>query len=248
VLKGGASATFSGSNIVFTDATGHASATLTANTVAESYSVIATASGLSTPASFSLTNNSESPASVVAFAGTPQSTTVNSAFANTLKAVVREAYSNPTPGITVTFTVPASGASGAFSASSSVVTNSGGLATAPAFTANTIAGSYNVTASVSGVPTPASFRLTNNPGSAASIVATAGTPQSALPGAAYTTVLQAEVNDTFGNHVAGVSVTFAAPLSGASGTFSGRRSLQRAPMAGRPLRRSQPMRSPVPLP
>jgi hypothetical protein len=42
------------------------------------------------------------------------------------------------------------------------VTNSTGIATAPALTANTTAGNYTVTASVSGVATPASFSLTNN--------------------------------------------------------------------------------------
>jgi hypothetical protein len=36
------------------------------------------------------------------------------------------------------------------------------VATAPAFTANATAGSYSVTATVSGVATPASFSLTNN--------------------------------------------------------------------------------------
>src|SRR5207302_1305937 len=66
---------------------------------------------------------------------------------------------------------------------------------------------------------PASFSLTNNPGAASSITATAGTPQSAQVGTAFGTALQATVKDSFGNGVSGVSVTFAAPGSGASGTF-----------------------------
>ena len=66
----------------------------------------------------------------------------------------------------MTFTAPGSGASGTFAgtgtATATAVTNSSGVATAPAFTANGTAGSYTVTASVSGVGTPASFSLTNN--------------------------------------------------------------------------------------
>ena len=61
----------------------------------------------------------------------------------------------------MTFTAPSSGASGTFSGSSTVTTNSSGVATAPTFTANSTAGTYTVTASVAGVATPASFSLTN---------------------------------------------------------------------------------------
>ena len=49
-----------------------------------------------------------------------------------------------------------------------------------------------------------------------SITATDGTPQSALVGTAFPKTLQATVNDTGGNPVSGVIVTFAAPVSGAS--------------------------------
>ena len=74
----------------------------------------------------------------------------------------------------VTFTAPASGASGTFAGrrAATATTNSSGVATAAAFTANATAGSYSVTASVSGVATPASFSLTNTAGTAASITAT----------------------------------------------------------------------------
>jgi len=73
----------------------------------------------------------------------------------------------------VTFTAPGSGASGTFAgtgtATATAVTNSSGVATAPAFTANGTAGGYAVTASVAGVGTSASFSLTNN-----AVVATGG--------------------------------------------------------------------------
>lgn len=55
----------------------------------------------------------------------------------------------------------------------------------------------------------------------ASITATAGTPQSATINAAFTTQLQATVQDGLNSPVSGVTVTFTAPAGGASGTFSG---------------------------
>jgi len=96
------------------------------------------------------------------------------------------------------------------------------VATSAAFTADTTAGSYTVTAAVSGVSTPASFSLTNNAGAAATITATGGTPQSATVSTAFLTALGATVKDSYGNPVSGASVTFTvvAGASGASGSFA----------------------------
>ncbi|MDX6578050.1 MAG: hypothetical protein QOE96_4003, partial [Blastocatellia bacterium] len=101
---------------------------------------------------------------ITATAGTPQSTSVNTAFATALKATVTESGTAKS-GISVTFTAPGSGASGTFpgpSTTAVVSTDVTGAATAPTFTANAIGGSYNVIASIgTGQPT-ATFALTNN--------------------------------------------------------------------------------------
>jgi hypothetical protein len=86
---------------------------------------------------------------------------VNAAFATALQATVKDGGGNPLSGVSVTFAAPASGASVTFGGSATVSTNTSGVATAPALTANSQAGSYTVTASVAGVTTPASFSLTN---------------------------------------------------------------------------------------
>ena len=65
------------------------------------------------------------------------------------------------------------------------------------------------------------FSVTSAVGAAASITATAGTPQSAAISTAFATALQATVKDSGGNPVSGVVVTFAAPATGASGSFAG---------------------------
>jgi hypothetical protein len=218
----GASATFGGSPTVLTTSSGVATVlALTANGQAGSYTVTASVAGVTTPASFSLTNLAGPPAGVTATGGTPQSASVNAAFATALKATVKDGSGNPLSGVSVTFAAPASGASATFGGSATVTTSTSGVATAPALTANGQAGSYTVTASVAGVTNPASFSLTNLAGTPASVTATAGTPQSATVNAAFATALQATVKDGGGNPLSGVSVTFAAPASGASVTFGG---------------------------
>ncbi|HYY73009.1 MAG TPA: IPT/TIG domain-containing protein [Candidatus Bathyarchaeia archaeon] len=162
------------------------------------------------------------PATIVASAGTPQSAAVNTTFGTQLQATVKDSFNNPVSGATVTFTAPNSGASATFAGGVTIATtNSSGVATAAAFTANAVAGAYNVTASVSGVSTPANFSLTNLAGPAASIAATAGTPQSTAINTVFSAQLQVTVTDSQNNPVSGVTVTFTAPTNGASGTFTG---------------------------
>ncbi len=80
---------------------------------------------------------------------TPQSAALGTSFATALAVTVTDASSKPVSGLNVTFTAPASGASGQFSNSTAtitVATNASGIASAP-FTANASAGGpYNVTA------------------------------------------------------------------------------------------------------
>ena len=222
----GASAAFGGSSsaTATTNAGGIATApALTANGQTGSYTATASVAGVATAASFSLTNLAGTPASVTATAGTPQSATVNAAFGTALQAVVKDGGNNLLSGVSVTFTAPGSGARATFggSANATAITNSSGIATAPALTANGQAGSYTVTASVAGVATAASFSLTNLAGAPASVTATAGTPQSATVNTAFGTALQAVVKDGGNNLLSGVTVTFTAPGAGASASFSG---------------------------
>jgi len=218
----GASGTFFGPSAqatVFTNPSGVALAPpFTANTIAGSYMMTASVLGVSTPVSFSLTNNAGPAASITATAGNSQSATVNTAFTTALQATVKDSFANLVSGATVTFAAPASGASGTFASAGTATTNASGVATAPAFTANTTAGAYTVTATAGAAS--ASFSLTNNAGSASVITATAGDGQSATVNTAFTTALQATVKDSFNNPISGATVTFAAPASGASGVFA----------------------------
>lgn len=157
-------------------------------------------------------------ASTSATGGTPQSTMVGTAFAQPLQVTVVDATNNPVPGVTVTFSAPASGATATLS-SATAVTDNGGVASVTA-TANSIAGAYNVTASAAGVVASTNFALTNSAGAAMTIAVTGGTPQAAGIGTTFALPLQATVSDIDGNPVAGTHVTFSVSASGASAALS----------------------------
>ncbi len=174
--------------------------------------------------------------SVAATAGALQTAKVNSMFATNLAVSVTVSGGSPEAGVKVTFSAPSSGASGTFSNTGTnivvVTTDSQGQASAPAFTANGTAGSYEVTAVASTGPsgspivdssTTAFFYLTNtSTGVASSITAVAGNDQSTEVGTAFSTDLEAEVNDADGNPVSNVTVSFVVEQgsSGSGGTFA----------------------------
>ncbi len=216
--------TFAGGvNTATTNASGMAtSAVFTADNMTGNYSVTASVAGVSTPAIFTLTNLPGPAGSISETSGTGQSVQVGTAFPAPLVVTVKDASNNPVSGVVVTFTAPSSGASATFGGSNTttVTTNSSGIATSPTVTANNTSGTYTVLATAAGVGTPASFALTNLTGPATSIAATGGTPQSASVNTTFASTLAATVTDAHGNPISGVTVTFSAPPTGASGTFA----------------------------
>jgi hypothetical protein len=204
---------------VLTNALGIATApTLMANHVEGLFTATATVGGVASPADFTLTNTAV-PAAIRVVAGAGQRATIGTAYARELEVKVTNA-SGPVAGISVVFELP-TGASGVFAGSAVVVTNASGIATSPMLTANTQAGRFTVNAWVAGVSSPASFGLTNLPLAPNAVNSVGGTPQSAATGQRYTTRLQAQVVDQYGNPLRGVTVKFTAPTNGASGSFGG---------------------------
>jgi uncharacterized repeat protein (TIGR01451 family) len=236
----GASATLGAGGVAVTDASGVATVSATANATPGAYAVTATTVGIGTPASFAL-DNFGAPATVAVSGGAAQSATVGTAFGTPLMVTVLDALGQPVPNVTVTFTAPGTGASATFGVSIgasdagipdasaldasatpgelTATTGATGTATILA-TADMLPGSYDVSATVTGVANPASFPLTNVAGGVAAISIVSGTPQTAVAGAAFAEPLQVLVVDAFGNPVEGATVTFTAPGTGASATTS----------------------------
>ena len=131
---------------------------------------------------------------------------MGTAFAKPLVAKVTDQYGNPFSGASVTFAAPTSGASGTFASPCSGTTcvestNSSGLATSPKFSANTVAGPYTVTASVTGVSSPANFSLTNNAGSAKKLAFTTSPVSGPASSSATLGPITVQLQDAYGNPV-----------------------------------------------
>lgn len=104
------------------------------------------------------------PALLTATTGANQSATISTAFPTDLQATVTDPSGAAIADQQVIFTAPSTGASANFSGGTntfSTTTDSTGTATSSPLTANGIAGSYVVTASVNGLQDSASFSLTN---------------------------------------------------------------------------------------
>jgi uncharacterized repeat protein (TIGR01451 family) len=120
--------------------------------------------GSVTSNSFQLTVLPGTASGISVYSGSPQSTTVGTAFGSLLQALVKDSAGNAVPNAQVTFTAPSTGAGATFAngqATYTATTNSSGIATSLSLTANATAGSYSVTASATGMSTTASFSLTN---------------------------------------------------------------------------------------
>ncbi len=179
------------------DANGIAHMTAHASTKTGSYQVIASLVGTTSPIAFSLTNTAGAPVAITAsLASTPQAAHVDGQFQQPLTAIVTDAFGNIVPDATVTYSVPASGASGHV--------DSSGFATA-----GTVAGSYTITASVAGVTAPATFTLQNLAGDAQTLAIATGDHQSATVGAAFAAPLTVLVTDIHHNPVPGADIAFA---------------------------------------
>ncbi len=125
--------------------------------------------------------------SIQVASGSGQSAVVNTAFAQPLTVRALDAGGNPVAGVTVTFAAPATGATGSFAGGVvTAVTDASGYATSPLFTAGSVWGSYQITASA-GAAAPVSFVMTNTPN--ASTVVVNSTSDTAQPG--YTNLRQA---------------------------------------------------------
>ena len=158
---------------------------------------------------------------IAATSGGGQSVTLSTALAAPLVATVTQSGVGVS-GVAVTFTAPATGASGKFTTSGSAtetdITNANGVATSSVFTANSTAGPYTVSATTTGATGTANFSLTNT-AAIETIAATSGGGQSVTLSTAFASPLVATVTHG-GVGVSGVAVTFTAPAKGASGKFT----------------------------
>jgi hypothetical protein len=182
VTTNGAGATFVGggsSATAQTDESGVAtSPLLMAGSTVGPYTVTVSVSGLNSSATFSLKNLASGPYAITGGAGSSQTTELGTDFAVPLAVTVTDDEGNAVPGASVTFSAPASGASGVFAGYGStavVTTDTNGVATAPDFSADETAGGYIVTAKAAGLASEAAFAMVNTARTTASVSGPDGT-------------------------------------------------------------------------
>jgi hypothetical protein len=224
----GASGLFPGSNPTATVASGSSGVatapTFTANNVSGSYSVLAEVA--SYQIALDLTNTTSGVASTVGLStGNKQSAKVGGQFALPLTVDVLDAFGDPVTDTTVNFTVVTTDGAGATfvggGSSASADTNESGVATSPLLVAGSTVGTFTVTATVSGINSPATFTLTDVASAPYAITVGAGSSQNTELGADFAVPLAVTVTDSDGNEITGANVTFTAPSSGPSGVFAG---------------------------
>jgi adhesin/invasin len=162
--------------------------------------------------------------------GSPQTAQLGKPFQTNLQVALANSNGCPVTGslagTPVTFVAPSGGASGTFASSGTnavtVGTNAEGLAAAPSFTANDVAGGFGVSAHSSYGTVELSLTNTAS-GVPATITATGPSAQAATINRTYGRPLRAHVLDADGRPVPGVSVTFSLPsaASGAGASFVG---------------------------
>jgi Bacterial Ig-like domain (group 1) len=213
VPTSGASATLSAQQAI-TDATGHASVTAMANSIAGAYAVTAAAAGASGTA-FGLTNLAAA-AGGLAFVQQPSNTTAGATI-GAVSVRLADSLNNPLSGAPVALN--AQGGSGTLQGTLTGTTDATGTATFIDLRI-TVTGTYQLKA-VSGALSAFSHSFQITPAAAANITVFDGDGQTAAVGTAYPAPLRVSVQDALGNASPNASVTFTAPASGASVTFAG---------------------------
>jgi hypothetical protein len=128
---------------------------LTANAQEGSFKAIAAAAGVSGEVQFSLTNTAP-PATALDLrivSGAGQSATAGTMFAEAVRIALVDDQGDPVANRSVTFTLPAQGASASFAGavlSAQAMTDAQGVAVSPKFTANATAGGYEMTVAATG--------------------------------------------------------------------------------------------------
>jgi adhesin/invasin len=217
----GASATLSPTQAIVTGASGQAgmaSVAATANATLGTYAVTASTVGVSSPATFNLTNTAGPPANI-SFVQQPTNTQAGQPISPDITVSLTDAHMNPVSGTPITLTLQ--GGTATLNGTTTQNTASNGIATFHGLSVNT-ASTYTLQAASTGVTSISSTSFTISPDStSAAISVYDGDKQSATVSTAYAKPLKALVQDQYQNAFVNTPVSFNAPTSSASVTFSG---------------------------
>lgn len=195
-----------GSGTSITNTSGVASMTYTLGQAAGSKSVTATVSGVGS-VTFSATATAAAAASITAASTTDQSGTTSGTVGAPPSVVIRDQYSNPVSGTTVTWAVTGGGGSRSPATSNS---GSDGVASLTSWTLGAAAGQNTLTATAAGLTgSPVTFTANGVASAPTQIAVTSGGSQTGITAGSAATATQFTVRDGSNNAVQGVTVSFA---------------------------------------
>jgi adhesin/invasin len=186
---------------------GLASTTWTLGERAGAQRVTASAAGLTT-VDFTATARAGSPSTIAVNGGNTQTVVVGTASLTPPSVIVKDAFGNPVPGVSIIFTVASGGGT---LTNGAALTNAAGIATVGEWRMGTTLGANTLTALAlaSGVTgNPITFTAQATAGAAARIVPQGSGSISSIVFRNVAPVPQVRVTDASGNPVAGATVTF----------------------------------------
>lgn len=164
-----------------------------------------------TPVTFTATGTPGPPATLEKVRGDGQTAEVATELPTVPQVRVEDQFGNAVPDVGVTFRVVAGGGS---VSGGNVQTDANGVASPNGWTLGTAAGNNVLAAQISGLT--ANFTATGTPGPLAALAKAAGDGQSAVTGSAVGVPPAARAQDTHGNAISGVQVTFSVASGGGS--------------------------------
>ena len=227
----GASCNLSNTTTI-TDSNGVAYTQATANSISGSYQVTVS-SGSINPIYFNLTNINSSSTTFVSANNTVVGGTlipgynshpivnnyvvenISPYYPQPFAVLALDTNSNPMVGVSVTFSAPGSGASCSLS-NTTTITDSNGVAYTQA-KANTISGSYQVTATCGGLTV--NFNITNIPDIVTTVIKISGDNQNTEVGTAFEDPLIIQFTDQYWNPCYGYPVWVVFPITAANVIF-----------------------------
>ncbi len=194
--------------------------TLSLNRSGTPYTLVASATGLTSATSAGFTVVAAGATTIAANSVTAQTDTAGRMVAAPPSVLVTDANGNPVSGVPVTFTVASGG--GSIAPVTPVNTNAAGIATLGSWTLGNAVGANSVTATSAGL-TPAllTFNATGVAGAPTQLVMATQPSNSAQSGVALTVQPAVRLADVFGNPVAAAGVTVTASLASGAGTLGG---------------------------
>jgi adhesin/invasin len=187
---------------------------------AETASITATDGSFSDASPLSVTVGSAAANTIASNGGSGQSATVNTNVGTVPSAIVKDQYTNPVSGTSVTFAVTGGGGSVVGGATT---TNTSGIASPTSWKMGTTAGANNntMTATSAGLGgSPVTFTDSATAGAANKLIVTTQ-PAGATAGANLTTQPVVKIEDQFNNVVTSDSSTVTVNLQAGSGSLQG---------------------------